>query len=280
MVSSTKGRPTKQTLVKRLQALEKFVETIARLPKDGERVGRSGRVIEDDAAELESDDAVETYHILVDQARDLTAAGAALARPGQPSGYGEECVIRTQGGAQLRASAHPQDVSYLRVCDENGIECAYWNMDEIQESPAEVLGAILGCLAGGWNDPSSHSAHLFKLLDRKIVRDWRVSEGEECPRAHRSPYSISADINRIGQMTITVEPTRKHETSRLPGLCAMLEINNGRPELHISTDNGSDNTLHVAAVPNGFDVIPDSDAQTITRCGERERDFHFSADRQ
>ena len=86
----------------------------------------------------------------------------------------EEAIIQTIHGTQLRCPAFPNDVDYLRVCDDLGNEIAYWSVDEWRNMPLsgphyepgvfgvveevledgqqgsmEVIGAIAGALLGG-----------------------------------------------------------------------------------------------------------------------------------
>lgn len=64
--------------------------------------------------------------------------------PGYGESFGDECVIATHSGRELRSPADPQSCDYLRVT-QHGFELAYWTSDEWREDP-EVLGAIMGCL--------------------------------------------------------------------------------------------------------------------------------------
>lgn len=59
--------------------------------------------------------------------------------------YGPEAIILKIGTQEVRTPAYPSDCDYVRVV-ENGEEVAYWNMDEWRESPAEVMGAIMGAV--------------------------------------------------------------------------------------------------------------------------------------
>lgn len=63
--------------------------------------------------------------------------------------YGAECAIVAHTGFELRYSQDGETPDYVRVCDPNGRECAYWVSDEWQEDPGHVMGAILGTLARG-----------------------------------------------------------------------------------------------------------------------------------
>ena len=64
--------------------------------------------------------------------------------------YGPEAiVINKENGNQLRTQPYPAEVDYVRVCNSEGEEIAYWTMDEVIEDPADVLGAMMGALIGG-----------------------------------------------------------------------------------------------------------------------------------
>lgn len=80
--------------------------------------------------------------------------------------YGDECVVRTVSGFSLAASAYPNEVDYLRVINPQGQELMYWSIDEIQEDPAEVLGAVIGALR-----PSG--ATVAKPLRQPALRGYR-----------------------------------------------------------------------------------------------------------
>jgi hypothetical protein len=76
------------------------------------------------------------------------AATPDLPVPDDVESHGEECAVRAQdGGNTLRFAAAPAEVDYLRVCDPAGAEIAYWICDEFAEDAADVLGAVIGCLA-------------------------------------------------------------------------------------------------------------------------------------
>lgn len=60
--------------------------------------------------------------------------------------YGEECVVRTVSGFSLAVPPYPQEVDYIRIVNPRGEETAYWSIDEVQENPADVLGALVGAL--------------------------------------------------------------------------------------------------------------------------------------
>ncbi len=72
------------------------------------------------------------------------APGAPWSITNPVPDYGEECVVLLANGGQLRCPPFPSECDYVRVIDGEGVESGYWNVDELKESPAEVLGAILG----------------------------------------------------------------------------------------------------------------------------------------
>ena len=47
------------------------------------------------------------------------------------------------------AEVEPCGVTYVRLVDRRGVECAMWTYDEWEEDPQLVMGAILGALVGG-----------------------------------------------------------------------------------------------------------------------------------
>lgn len=66
------------------------------------------------------------------------------------SDYGDECVLTLDNGMTLRTDTyadHPAGASYVRVCDPDGNEVAYWTYTEWQEDPQLVMGAIFGAAA-------------------------------------------------------------------------------------------------------------------------------------
>jgi hypothetical protein len=68
--------------------------------------------------------------------------------PAHPD-YPNEAAITHSNGAQIRFEAYPESVSYVRVLDATGEEIAYWTIDELQEDPSDVMGAIFGACIGG-----------------------------------------------------------------------------------------------------------------------------------
>ncbi|MDZ4130905.1 MAG: hypothetical protein U1E02_43050, partial [Hydrogenophaga sp.] len=81
--------------------------------------------------------------------------------PGYGDSFGDECVITTHSGRELRSPSFPDPCDYLRVT-QHGFELAYWSSNEWQEDP-EVLGAIMGCLQHG--EAASESEDLTCTFD-------------------------------------------------------------------------------------------------------------------
>lgn len=67
---------------------------------------------------------------------------------GVVEGYGPETIIPhpTSPGWTLRCPAYPAPCNYVRFCDEEENEHAYWCSDEWKDAPEEVMGAIMGVL--------------------------------------------------------------------------------------------------------------------------------------
>jgi hypothetical protein len=67
---------------------------------------------------------------------------------GVPADYGLESAVTAIPTARtLRFASAGEPVSYLRVCEPNGREVAYWVADELAEDAADVLGAAIGAVA-------------------------------------------------------------------------------------------------------------------------------------
>ena len=57
----------------------------------------------------------------------------------------DETVIELASGS-VRWSAHPAPCEYIRVCDENGYEVVYYDKQEWDDEPVDVMGALLGSM--------------------------------------------------------------------------------------------------------------------------------------
>jgi hypothetical protein len=65
------------------------------------------------------------------------------------NGYGEETTLVNVANGFALATPDDGAVDYVRVCDPDGGETAYWIADEFAESPAEVIGAMFGAMVRG-----------------------------------------------------------------------------------------------------------------------------------
>lgn len=79
---------------------------------------------------------------------------ASHAKAVGPQEYENETSLHLETGNQLKYEATPEGVHAIRVCSADDQEMGYWTADEIQEDPAFVLGAILGCATNAKLDPS------------------------------------------------------------------------------------------------------------------------------
>lgn len=57
-----------------------------------------------------------------------------------------ETILPLAGGNTLHFPSYPDPCSYVAVCDQNGMEIAYWDAEEWAEEPESVMGAIMGAL--------------------------------------------------------------------------------------------------------------------------------------
>lgn len=63
--------------------------------------------------------------------------------------YENECTIVATHGRKICMPAYPEECSYIRIVDRANHEIMYWNYEEWQEDPQDVMGAIMGALNGG-----------------------------------------------------------------------------------------------------------------------------------
>jgi hypothetical protein len=59
--------------------------------------------------------------------------------------YKNEAVVELASGRKLHCPAYPADCDYVRIV-QDGFELAYWCSDEWEESPMDVMGAIVGAM--------------------------------------------------------------------------------------------------------------------------------------
>lgn len=66
------------------------------------------------------------------------------------SGYSDESVLQIHGTHRaIHCPSFPEECTYVRVVVGGHLEVGYWVVDEWGESPAEVMGAIIGAAMGG-----------------------------------------------------------------------------------------------------------------------------------
>ena len=65
------------------------------------------------------------------------------------NGYGDETPLVNVANGFVLATPDDGMVDYVRICDPDGGETAYWSVDEFAESPAEVIGAMFGAMVRG-----------------------------------------------------------------------------------------------------------------------------------
>lgn len=63
--------------------------------------------------------------------------------------YGDETRMTNVGNGFTMTVPAGSRVDYVRICDPDGNETAYWTVDEFAEDPADVIGAMFGALVRG-----------------------------------------------------------------------------------------------------------------------------------
>lgn len=63
--------------------------------------------------------------------------------------YGDETVLVNVANGFGLAVTSEGDVDYVRICDPDGGETAYWSVDEFSEDPSDVIGAMFGAMVRG-----------------------------------------------------------------------------------------------------------------------------------
>ena len=86
----------------------------------------------------------------------------AKATASTVNNWGDEYVVITQSGRELRSPLFPEPCSYVRVVQE-GFELGYWNSGELREAPEDVIGALVGALNAG-TDSLAVDAHLSRQV--------------------------------------------------------------------------------------------------------------------
>lgn len=111
----------------------------------------SGRTIADVSVPISDHEAARLLiaqgsdpQFLIGTQAEEAAAATCCAEDASAPDYTDEAVIQVANGCQVRVLAHPAECSYVRVISAQGLEVGYWNQDEWQQAPAEVMGAIFG----------------------------------------------------------------------------------------------------------------------------------------
>lgn len=79
----------------------------------------------------------------------LSDADVSHALASLGADYGAECSIPIFGSArEIRCPAYPEACHYVRIVVD-GLEICYWNHDEWQSDPEDVIGAVIGAAKGG-----------------------------------------------------------------------------------------------------------------------------------
>ena len=125
-----------------------------------------------------------------DHAEDAEAAQA---------NYGDETRIRTLSGFVLAAPAYPDDVDYVRVLDPKGREIAYWCSDEWEESPMEVMGAILGALRPNGDTASTKAQPLTEDAGPGLYRVRVLAEADNGGRIPLGETVLSAESEALAR---------------------------------------------------------------------------------
>lgn len=188
----------------------------------------------------------------------LTFGEKSHAKTTKSAEYKSEANIRTASGFQLKVPAYPEEVSYLRVCDPVGREVAYWAIDEVQESPAEVLGAIVGalrpnCLAIGSSTPVSSED---KIIIERRIQDWRCSD-PDC-KDTLSPLDEKAYRLQVADqgdgVSLTIAPRHRHpdELANQHQLDVYADIQHGLPCVTITNQLYGDSLLSIFGTKDGL----------------------------
>ena len=63
--------------------------------------------------------------------------------------YGEEFILFNVSNGFRLTTPLEGGVDYVRICDPDGGETAYWTADEFAQDPSDVIGAMFGALVRG-----------------------------------------------------------------------------------------------------------------------------------
>lgn len=89
---------------------------------------------------------------------------------------------------------------------------------------------------------------------QKTIQDWRIAEGTEVEIAS-DKKKFALEVSLIGdQLYIDVSDAKTDGDY----LGVIVEINEGKPCIHLSTEMGGDNILHAFSIAGGLIVTPES----------------------
>ena len=95
---------------------------------------------------------------------------------------------------------------------------------------------------------------------QKTIQDWRIAQGTEVEIASdKKKFALEVSLNS-DQLYIDVSDTKADGDY----LGIIVEINQGKPCIHISTEMGGDNILHAFSVGGNLIVTPESGVKATT----------------
>jgi hypothetical protein len=102
-----------------------------------------------------------------------------------------------------------------------------------------------------------------KYVLNRLVKDWKTNEAPEMMEpGDDKTYRLTAEASSSGnQVYIEVSDASKPATETELGLSVVVEINNGKPTLHIGTEIWGDHLLHVVAVDEKLIITQDGNLE-------------------
>lgn len=122
----------------------------------------------------------------------------------------EEVAIRVQSGNFLvfqNTQTNPQGTSYLRVLEPHGKEIAYWDANEWEENPENVIGAVCGALLLKPSQPSDYFAtyDVYRkgcFVTKRFARFQSKTHAQQCLDKWNDPDGWSyLNLQTIDQQT-------------------------------------------------------------------------------
>lgn len=134
-----------------------------------------------------------------------------------------------------------------------------YRLDELPELFETMLRRLTQALLAGTDVQRTDQEILF----RGPVQDWRVSEGlklSELPEHHRTQFEVKME-RRGSQFVLDMAPFHNtpDEIAGTDQLSLWVEVNDGRPCVHISNDIYGDMALTIFATKDGLVLRPDGD---------------------